>query len=125
MARDLTIVLDNEPGMLAAVGEALGHAGINVSGGCATVDTTTGTIHVLVEDDLDNARAAIEGAGLTVDAERDVVVVDVKDQPGTLGSYTRKLAEAGINIDLFYLATATRLVFGTDDHDRAREVLDV
>lgn len=125
MARDFTIVLENRPGMLAALGEAAGQAGINISGGCATVDRTEGVIHLLAEDDLEDARGAIEKAGLTVQAERDVLVIDVQDQPGTLGSYARKLAEAGVNIDLFYLATRTRLVFGTDDPDRARAALQV
>jgi hypothetical protein len=123
MPRDITIVLDDEPGMLAWLGEALGHAGINISGGCATVGGGEGLIHLLVEDDGEDAVGAIQAAGLPVRAERDVVVVDVRDQPGTLGSYARRLADAGVNIDLFYLATATRLVFGTDDTDAARDAL--
>jgi hypothetical protein len=120
MARDFTVVLANKPGMLADLGEAVGRAGINLSGGCGSGDGDEGVIHLLVEDGAEDARSAIEGAGLEVRHDREVLVVDVQDSPGTLGSYARKLAEAGVNIDLFYIATRTRLVFGVDDMERAR-----
>jgi len=123
MARDIAIALQNRPGALADLGEAVGRADINLSGGCGQVEGSEGVIHLLVEDGEDEVRDAIEAVGLTVREEREVLVVDVQDQPGTLGSYARKLAEAGVNIDLFYLATRTRLVFGVDDIERARNVL--
>jgi hypothetical protein len=56
-------------------------------------------------------------------AGRDVLAVDVLDQPGTLGSVARKLADAGVNIDWAYLATRTRLVLAVSDLDRARSAL--
>jgi hypothetical protein len=123
MASDLTITLENKPGMLADVGEAVGTAGINLSGGCASAEGGQGVIHLLVEDGADDARGAIEAAGLQIQGQREVLVVDVQDQPGTLGSYARKLADAGVNIDLFYIATGTRLVFGVDDMELARSAL--
>jgi hypothetical protein len=124
MARNFTIVLENEPGMLADLGEAVGQAGINLAGGCGSVDGAEGVIHLLVEDGAEEARGAIEATGLVVRDEREVLVVDVQDQPGTLGSYARKLAQAGVNIDLFYVATGTRLVFGVEDVEQARAALD-
>lgn len=123
MARDFTLVLENRPGMLADLGEAVGRADVNLSGGCASVDGAEGVVHLLVEDDVEQARSAIEAAGLTVRDEREVLVIDVKDQPGTLGSYARKCAEAGVNLDLFYIATGTRLVFGAPDIEQARAAL--
>lgn len=123
MARDFTVVLENRPGTLASLGEALGQAGINLSGACGAVDGDEGVIHLLVEDDVEQARSAIEGVGLAVRDEREVLVVDVQDQPGTLGSYARKFAEAGVNVDLIYLATRTRLVFGAADIEKARAAL--
>lgn len=120
MAHDLTVVVEDRPGVLAELGEALGQAGVNLSGGCAAVDGDEGVIHLLIEDDVEQARRAIEDAGLTVRDEREVLVVDVQDQPGTLGSYARKFAQAGVNLDLFYLATRTRLVFGAADVEKAR-----
>lgn len=122
MATDLTITLDDQPGELARLGEALGGAGINIDGVIGVTAGGKGEIHVLVED-ADAARSALDGAGISVDAAREVMVVDVTDQPGELGRVTRKLADAGVNINLAYLATGTRLVVGADDLDKAEAAL--
>jgi hypothetical protein len=122
VARDLTIVLEDKPGARAELGEAVGRAGINLGGGCAVVTSEGGVIHLLVDDEQ-GTRAALDQVGIGVREARDVLVMDVQDQPGTLGSYARKLADAGVNIDLFYIATGTRLVFGADDLDAARAAL--
>ena len=47
--------------------------------------------------------------------EREVVVVEVEDRPGVLADLTRKVARAGIDLDLVYVATQNRLVFGAND----------
>lgn len=123
MAWDLTVTLENEPGRLADLGDALGVAGINLAGACAVTAEGTGTIHLLLEDDPAVATQALGDAGIAVDEQREVLVVDVVDAPGTLGSHARKLATAGVNIELMYVATGTRLVFGVDDLDAAGEAL--
>jgi len=57
--------------------------------------------------------------------EREVLVVNVADEPGAMGDVARRLAEAGVNIDLAYTTFGgVRLVFGTDDLRAARAVLD-
>ncbi|MCS7236416.1 MAG: ACT domain-containing protein [Armatimonadota bacterium] len=122
MAKDLQVELEDRPGTLAQLGEALGRAGVNIEGFCAVPVEGKGRIHLLVED-ASAARRALEGAGVRVVGERDVLVVDVVDQPGTLGSVARKLADAGVNIDWAYLATRTRLVLACSDLDRARSAL--
>ncbi|MGH9243664.1 MAG: ACT domain-containing protein [Acidimicrobiales bacterium] len=123
MAKDLRIECENREGQLAAIGEALGKVGVNLDGFSATVGAGQGFIHLLVED-AGTARQALEGAGFTVSTERDALVLDgVEDRPGYLGEMARKLADAGINIDVAYLATNTRIVFGVDDVDRARAAL--
>lgn len=123
MARDLTVVLEDRPGALAELGEALGEAGVNLSGACATVAAGQGTIHLLVEGGAGQARAALDGAGIDVAGEREVVIVEAADEPGALGAVARSLADAGVNIELMYVATDTRLVFGVDDLDAARGAL--
>jgi len=122
MAKDLQVELEDRPGTLAQLGEALGRAGVNIEGFCAVPVQGKGRIHLMVED-ASAARRALEGAGIRVVGERDVLVVDVVDQPGTLGSVARKLADAGVNIDWAYLATRTRLVLACSDLDRARSAL--
>ena len=122
MASDLTVVLENRPGTLADLGEALGNAGINVDGMCGFPCEGRGVIHILVED-AGAARLALEEAGLGVDAERDVLLHEAEDRPGMLGETTRKLADAGVNVDLIYKATQTKLVIGADDLEKAQAAL--
>jgi hypothetical protein len=123
MATDLTVVLEDRPGTLAALGEAAANAGVNVDGICG-FSTAEGeaTMHVLVED-ASAGRSALESAGLTVSGEREVVVLDVEDRPGVVGEVARKVADAGLNIELVYLATNTRLVLASADLDRLRQAV--
>lgn len=122
MAKDLTVILEDRPGTLADMGEALGNAGINVDGMCGFPSEGKGVLHILVED-AGAARAALEGAGIEVAGEREVLVVDIDDQPGAFGALARKIANEGVNFDLTYLATNTRLVIGTNDMEKARAAL--
>ena len=122
MAKDLTVVLEDRPGTLADMGEALGGAGINVDGMCGFPSEGKGVIHVLVEDAA-GARSALEEAGIEVAGEREVLVVEIEDRPGAFGEIARKIANVGVNFDLTYLATNTRLVVGTNDMDKARAAL--
>jgi hypothetical protein len=127
MAKDLLVTLENMPGEGARLGEALGNAGANIEGLCAVIHEGRGIVHVLVED-VAGARAALDGAGITVEAETDVIVSppmsdsDV-DTPGRLGTMARPLADAGINITLGYTASRNRVVLGTSDNSRAQELL--
>lgn len=122
MPTDLTLTMQDRPGELAKLGEALGKAKVNIEGGCAVTGAGKGEIHILVEDAA-AARAALKGAGIAVAAEREVLVVDAKDRPGELGRITRKLADAGVNIQLFYITMGMKLVFGVDDAKKAKAAL--
>jgi hypothetical protein len=123
MAKDLTVELENRPGTLADLGEALGNAGVNIDGGAA-IATGPGPVgvHILVED-ADGARKALDGAGLSVTDERDVITLNVVDQPGELGRIGRRMADAGVNIDLLYLTASGQLIVGVDDPEKARSLL--
>ena len=122
MAKDLTVLLEDRPGTLADMGEALGNAGVNVDGMCGFPSDGKGVLHLLVED-AGAARAALEGAGIEVAGEREVLVVEIEDQPGAFGAVARKIANEGVNFDLVYMATNTRLVVGTNDMEKARAAL--
>jgi len=79
-------------------------------------------LHVLVPH-AEAAKHALAISGLAVTREREVVVVEVEDQPGVLADLTRKVAHAGIDLDLVYVATQNRLVFGAADLDGLRAAL--
>ncbi|MGI9822838.1 hypothetical protein [Agromyces sp. Marseille-Q5079] len=127
MAKDLLVTLEDQPGEGARLGEALGTAGVNIEGLCAFMEGGTGSVHVLVDDPA-GARAALEGAGITVDAETDVIVSPALpdpdlDTPGVFGGMARALADAGINISLVYVVSRNRVVLATSDNQRATQLL--
>jgi len=97
MATDFTITMEDRPGSLAKLGETMGKAGINIEGACAVTGGGKGEVHILVPDAA-AARSALKAAGISVTSEREVLVVDAKDRPGELGRVSRKLADAGVNI---------------------------
>src|ERR687890_2726570 len=104
MAIDITLLLDDQPGALAQIGEVLGRAGVNIEGLCAvTSGGGQAEVHVLVQD-LDAALPALARSGLAVTSEQEVVVVPLKDRPGALGTVTGRLGEAGVNITQHSLA---------------------
>jgi hypothetical protein len=123
MATDLRVEAEDSPGQLAAIGGELGKAGINIDGFCAAVAGGRGVVHLLVED-AGGARQALEGAGYSVAAEKEALVLSsVEDRPGYLGEMSARLAEAGVNIEVAYLGTGTRLVLAVDDLDAAQRAL--
>jgi hypothetical protein len=126
MSTDLTVVLQDRPGELARLGQATGEAGVNIQGMCAFTCEGRGIIHVLVDDaQAAVARQALEDAGMGVADQREVLVIDVEDRPGTLGGLARSLGEASVNIELAYTTFGgVKLVIATDDVESARAALD-
>ena len=122
MTKDLTVILQDRPGTLADVGEALGKAGINIEGLCGFPCEGKGVLHILVEDG-EGAQAVLEAAGQAVQEMRDALVIDIEDKPGEFGRICRQIADAGVNVNLSYAATRTRMVLGADDLDKARTAL--
>ncbi|HEX2025932.1 MAG TPA: amino acid-binding protein [Actinomycetota bacterium] len=122
MPTDLEVVLQNVPGTLASMGEALGRAGVNIEGLCGVESGGEGVVHLLVEDAA-GARSAVEGAGHQVRGERNVLVADIDNRPGAFGETCRRIANAGANIDLVYVTADGRIVLGGDDLDKARSAL--
>lgn len=120
--KDLTISLTDRPGALAALGESTGRANINIEGACSYIEDGKAVAHICVED-AEGARRALMEVGLEITAELDVIVVQLEDRPGVLGGVTRRIADAGVNLRLAYLATGTRLVVAADDLDRAETAI--
>lgn len=123
--KDLTVVLKNQPGILADMGEILGQNNINMEGICGFPLKDEGIIHILVEDET-TTKWVLEAAGFEVRAVREVLVIDVSHiagKPGTGGKIARKIGDVGVNIDLIYLAENNKLVLGVDNMDKARTAL--
>lgn len=126
MATDVTVILDDRPGELARLGECAGAAGVNIDGLAAFTGDGRGVVHVLVIDDavVERLHDALRAGGMGIADEREVLVVDVEDRPGSMGEVTRRLARARVNIDLAYTTFGgVRLVIATEDLASARAAL--
>ena len=124
MAIDLVIDVENSPGALAAVAAAISDAGVNVAAATCVGPGARAEIHILVPH-AEAAKHALAISHVAVTREREVVVVEVDDRPGVLADLTRRIARAGVNIDLVYVATRNRIVFGADDLAALRAAVDV
>ena len=122
--RNLVIHVPNEPGALAKVTTAISDAGVNLAAATFTGSGDTADLHILVKH-AEATRRVLEPAGLNVIDECEVVVVDAEDRPGVLADLAGRVADAGINLNLVYVATGTRVVFGADDIPGLRQALGV
>src|SRR5215210_9495606 len=124
MAVDLVIDVDNRPGALAEVAQAISDAGVNLAAATCIGPGDRAELHILVKH-AEPARHALGAIShLAISREREVVVVEVEDRPGVLADLTRKIAKAGVDLDLVYMPTRNRVVFGAADLDGLKAALD-
>jgi hypothetical protein len=126
MLTEVVVELEDRVGALAEVGEVLGERGVNIRA-LAVVRVTEGRAlaHLVVEP-ADAAVQALGEHGLVPQRVREVLSVTLEDEPGELGRYCRKLADASINLEAVYLAGerngAKELVLAVSDLQAARGV---
>lgn len=127
ITKQLAIFLENRPGMLAAVAEALAEAKINIYA-ISTSDTIDHTVIRLVLSDCRKALHVFEERGTLV-VEDDVLMVEGDNRPGSLARITRKLAAAKVNVEYAYSATSPNarrglLILRVRDAGKALKVLN-
>jgi len=121
LAKDLTVNLKaDKPGAIAKATEAIAKAGVNLEGYCES----KGILHALIPD-ATRARKALEEAGFDVSDEREVVVVDVEDRPGTAAAIFRRIADANVNVDFSYLGANNRMVIAAKDVKKLTELFSL
>src|SRR3954454_1426620 len=124
MPTDLTVVLQDQPGELARLGEVTVSAGVHLRGLAAFTGDCRGFVHALLDDgDVDTARQALATAGIGVADTRDVLVVECEDRPGGIVDVMLALAEADVNVDLAYTVQGSKVVIATEDMFNARDAL--
>ena len=121
---DLVIEIKNEPGALARVASAISDAGVNLAAATCIGTADEVELHILVPH-TEAARRALVLSQLAVSREREVVVVEVEDRPGVLADLARKVARAGVDLDLLYIATRNRVVFGAADLPGLKAALEL
>src|SRR6267378_2697556 len=123
MAVDLVIDIENTAGALAEVAAAISDAGVNIAAATCIGPAERAELHILVPH-AEAAKHALAISHVAVTREREVVVVDVEDRPGVLADLTRKIARAEVNLDLVYVATRNRVVFGAADIAALRAAIE-
>ena len=124
MHMDLVIEVENEPGALAGVARAISDAGVNISAATCVGPAERAELHILVPHaGATEHSLALEHLGVT--RKREVVVIEIDDRPGALADLALKAAKAGVNLDLVYVATKNRVVFGAQDIGALKEALGV
>ena len=127
ITKQLAIFLDNRPGMLARVCDALSEAGINIYA-ISTSDTVDHTVIRMVVSDSRKAMLVFE-AHSTLVVEDDVLLVEGSNKAGSLARIARQLAAAKVNIEYCYCATSPDakkglLVLRVSNANKALKVLN-
>jgi hypothetical protein len=119
------VELENKPGALAMLAEAIAAKGINITGVSGTSCDTGGRVAMMTADDA-TARTVLKDKGLPF-KELEVTETHLRDEPGTLAKATRRLADAGVNIEAVYPTGMSgreiTVAFVTDNPTKAREAL--
>ena len=102
MAKELTVILPNRPGQLAALASAHGKAGVNIESIAAVVAGGRGTIHIVVKNAA-AAKRALKAAKIRVTKQREVLEVRLANKPGSLARVARRLGNAKVNVDTLYM----------------------
>ena len=103
IAQQLAVFLDNKPGALAAVCDALAEAKINIFG-LTVSDTTDHAVVRMVVSSTERAMTLFEAHGVLV-VESDVLMIQNDNKPGSLSRIAHALSQKKINIDYGYLAS--------------------
>jgi hypothetical protein len=122
--KEFALTLDDRPGALAKVTDAIAKAGINIEGFCAVPSGKDGkgTFRVVTKDPA-STRKALESAGFKVQEERDIALMDAEDRPGFLAQTLRRLAENELNVGPTYSITQNRIAISADDFAKLREAV--
>jgi hypothetical protein len=122
----LAIEMENKPGALAALCSALAERAVNISGFLLWPATGKGPVRMVVSS-VETARRVCGELGL-ICREEQALAVQCTSRPGALGRITRKLAEAGINIEYGYGSIEKNskralIILGVADVEKAAKVV--
>ncbi len=124
MLEEITVTIDDRPGILADLGELLGRAGVNIETLSASTHGGVGVIHLVV-DDGEEAAETLAANGFKVSGVRQVLTATLDDRPGELGRYCRRLSDAGVSISAAYVGRRgggeTELILAVDNVPAAKE----
>lgn len=112
LKRQLTVALQNQPGVLAEISRVISNAGCTIEALCVVDNVEQGVVRLLVDDPGTCKDLLVQEGFYVVEAE--VFAVNLTDRRGKLAAVTRALAAAKLNIDYAY---------STVDHQGAHTLL--
>jgi len=117
--------LENKPGTLADLAEALGAKGVNITNVTGATCSDGGRAAITTADDA-TTRSVLKSINATF-KEVETIEATLANIPGSLGKTARRLAQAGVNIDAIFPTGMTgndvSVGFVTNNPAKAREVL--
>jgi len=124
-AKQLSFSLPNKIGLMFEVAEALAAAGVNIEAICVYEMEEEGYFMIVPDNAAKAKKVIMKMAGEIKSV--DVFYVEVPNKPGHLQAVSKKIADAGVDIEYIYGSpgkgkTAT-LVFKTDDDRKAIKAL--
>jgi hypothetical protein len=127
ITKQLALFLDNRPGTLARLADALAEAKVNIYA-ISTSDTVDHSVVRLVVNDYRKALDVFESRGTLV-IEDDVIMIEGDNRPGSLAKIAHALAAAKVNIEYAYCATPPEakkglLILRVGDAKKALKVLN-
>ena len=122
----LAVFLENRPGALARVCEAVAKAGINIHA-LTVSDTVDHAVVRMIVSDATKALMLLGERGVLA-FENDVLVIDAPNEMGVLGKIADALSRAEVNIEYAYFATSGTspkglIVLRPSDVEKARRAL--
>jgi hypothetical protein len=124
---EFIVQMENRPGRLASLTEALAAFGVNIEALAAYGTNGDGTVRLIV-DDAATTRRVLSEAALQCE-EHMVLTAQLPHRPGELARLTRLIADAGINIEAMYVlrsnAEGIELAISIDDPETSLPYLPI
>lgn len=126
LGKQLSVFVEDQPGTLAAIANLLGEKGINIYALTLAEGLGHGYVRMVVDKHDEAVKVLRAAEELTI--ERDVILLELSNQPGSLGRVGETLAASGVNLEYAYCAGGPSVdkglvVVRADDSSKALRVL--
>lgn len=122
--RQFEILINDRPGELAKVTDALAMNGINIM--AIASERCGNPIIRIVTDDEQSTRAALNKANMKF-REKELMVIELQDRPGELSKVAKRLANSGVNVESIHIlnkrTSTTSIALVVDNYKIASEIL--
>ena len=122
--RQFEILINDRPGELAKVTDALATNGVNVM--AIASERCENPIIRIVTDDEQSTRSALKKANMKF-KENELMVIELQDRPGELSKMAKKLAKSGVNVESIHILSRgnnkTSIALVVDNYKKASEIL--